>query len=120
MSENVKNTKGFWSSRRSDKVDSFGWGIGFIWAGLILIADMTGFSSNFANWDGWSIFFIGAGIITFITIAFRYLAVDHPNPVVWDIVWGAVLLSIGLGQLGWMWPVILIVIGLAVIRGKHK
>ncbi len=48
----------------SDRADSVGWGLAFVWGALVLLATNTGFGERYAWWDAWSAFFIGAGIIT--------------------------------------------------------
>lgn len=36
-----------------DRLDSIGWAVFFIWGAMVMLAEATKFSENFAWWDGW-------------------------------------------------------------------
>jgi len=107
---------------RRDPVDAAGWAAVFIWAGLVLLADNMGLLDNLsARLESWSVIFIGAGVIVLLGVLFRLLVPAYRRPVTGSLIFGAILLGIGLGELvGWMLigPLILIAIGVgAILRG---
>ncbi|MDP6403168.1 MAG: hypothetical protein QF467_06435 [SAR202 cluster bacterium] len=103
-----------------DSLDSVGWAVAFIWGGLVMLAEVTGFGANFSWWDGWAVFFTGAGVIVLLGTSLRLLVPEYRRKLVAGLVFGAVLLGIGLGDaLAWIWPVLLIAVGAAIIRGLY-
>ena len=102
----------------TDRLDAVGWGLAFIWGALVLLADRSGFSSNIAWWDGWGVFFTGAGVITLTIAAIRFLATGRGDKAVGGLLFGLILLGIGLGGTiaVWFWPLVLIIIGTLIIR----
>ena len=114
----------FGDLRPSDQIDSVGWAAVFMLAGLILLAENIGYSAQFSWWDGWAVFFTGAGIIVLVEMAIRQLKPEYPNPSFWDLMFGIILLGVGLGGYTvWFWPVVLLFIGLvillSVLRGNE-
>ncbi len=111
---------------RSDLIDGLGWAAGFIWAALVILAGATNFAANFSWWDGWAVFFTGAGIIVLVEVAFRMLLPAYRKSVVGNLIFGLILLAIGLGGLVgwiWVWPLVLVAIAAVILRGafkKHK
>jgi hypothetical protein len=106
-----------------DRLDTFGWGMTLIWAGLVLVAELTGFGSGFAWWDGWGVFFTGAGTIALLGTVARVLVPEYRYKWVASLVWGLILLSFGLGDSqgwGWLWVGVLIVIGLGIFGKALK
>ena len=107
-----------WGKRpwRSDKLDAVGWAAIFIWAGLVLLAENTYYSSIFPWWDGWFVFFAGAGIIVLIVAVLRALVPAFRRRVMTTFVIGFILLSIGLGELfDLLWPFLLISVGIIIL-----
>ena len=105
---------------RSDRGDAAGWAAILIWGGLVLLAEATSFAANFAWWDGWAVFFAGAGAIVLLEALVRLSIPAHRRRVAGLVIVGLVLLGIGLGDRidwNWVWPVLLIAIGLATLRG---
>ncbi len=100
---------------RSDRLDSIGWAVIFFWGALVLLAEGTGFAANFAGWYGWGVFFTGAGIIVLLEAVVRLLVPEYHRHMISCLIFGTILLSIGMGGLGgWFWALILIIIGSTV------
>ncbi len=116
----ARRHRGCWSPcHRSDSRDAVGWAAIFIWAGLVLLAETTGYARNFASWDGWAVFLTGAGLIILTGTSIRMLQSPRERPArACGLVFGLVLLSIGLGDtIAWLWPLLLLGLGLTILRG---
>ncbi len=105
---------------RQDRLDSAGWGLFFLLGALIIVAQTTNFSDNFAWWTGWSVFFIGAGIITLIQAIIRLLVPKYHHKWMGNLIGSGILFSLGffMGDwegLGWFWVVILAIIGIVIL-----
>ena len=108
------------SCRGKGRIDSTGWAAIFILAGLILLAEATGYSGGYDWWNGWSLFFTGAGIIVLTGTLARYFISDQRKPILWDFICGFILLVIGLGDYinwGWLFAVIMITAGIFMLKG---
>ena len=108
---------------KSDLVDAFGWAAGFIWGALVILAGATNFAANYSWWDGWAVFFTGAGVIVLIEVAVRMFLPEYRRGVVSNLVFGLILLAIGLGGLvgwAWVWPMALIAIAVVILRSALK
>ena len=87
---------------RQDRLDTIGWAAAFIWAALVLLAETTGFAADYTWWDGWAVFFTGAGAITLTATLFRLLMPEYRRPWVGSLIFGLILLSVGIGDwAGW-------------------
>jgi hypothetical protein len=128
MSERPRNEKeekeekgrgeGWDEKWRRDPVDAAGWAAIFIWAGLVLLGENMGFLTRFERLETWSIIFIGAGLIVLLGAVVRLLVPAYRRPVTGSLIFGVILLGIGLGEVvGWMaiGPLILIAIGVGVL-----
>jgi hypothetical protein len=103
---------------RRDPVDAAMWAVLLIWAGFMVLAYNFGWFSQYERFPAWSIGLIGAGIIVLLTAFFRLLMPAYRRPMIGNIVFGAILLGIGLGEaISWVIiaPLILIGIGLAIL-----
>ncbi len=100
-----------------DRLDTIGWAGVFIWGALILLAEIVGFADEFSGWDGWGVFFVGVGLIVLGGTAIRWLVPEYRRADLgWGLVFGLVLLGIGLGDLAvWIWPLLLGGIGVAIL-----
>jgi len=125
MSEQLSNEKekGKSSSEKewwqSDRVDAIGWGAAFIWGALVLLAGITGFTASYSWWDGWGVFFTGAGVITLIGTAIRLQIPEYRGKWLGGLIWGSILLAIGLGtwgSVGWLWVLVLLIVGIIILR----
>lgn len=99
---------------RRDPVDAAAWAAMFIWAGLVLLA----INILDIGWEAWPIIFIGAGVIVLVGVAVRLLVPAYRRPVMGSLIFGVILVGIGLGELT-RWDVvgalILIAIGVGVL-----
>jgi hypothetical protein len=104
---------------RRDPLTAAGWAIVLIWAGLVLLAENMGILDNLrVGLEAWSVIFIGAGVIVLLGVLIRLLVPAYRRPVGGSIVFGFILLGIGLGEVvGWVaiGPLILIAIGVSII-----
>ncbi len=100
----------------NDIIDTLGWAAVFIWAGLVLLTETKDFAATYSWWDGWAVFFTGAGTIVLLQTAVRLLAPRYRKSITGSLVFGLVLLGIGLGDLiNVFWPFVLIAIGVIIL-----
>ncbi len=103
---------------RRDPLNAAGWALTLIWAGLVLLADNLDLFAG-ADWfNVWGLILTGAGLIVLLQIAARLLIPAYRRPVGGSIIWAAILLGLGLGNLVGAtiaWPLILIAIGVALL-----
>lgn len=104
---------------RRDPLNAALWAIVLIWAGLVLIAinlDIFG-----TGWEAWPVIFLGAGVIVLLGVVVRLLVPAYRRPVTGSIIFGFILLGIGLGELT-RWDVIgalvLIAIGVSILLSR--
>ena len=121
MSERTRNEKGEkerdegWDEKwRNDPVNAAVWALLLIWAGLVWLADNLNLF-RVEGIDNWSVILIGAGIIVLLAAAVRLAIPAYRRPVVASIIFGLILLAIGLGdEFGWgiVLPLVLIALGI--------
>jgi hypothetical protein len=105
---------------RRDPVEAAVWACILIWVGLVWLLNSTQVWSNLFG-DGieaWTIGFLGAGLIVLLGVVFRLVVPGYRRPVLGSIIFGIVLLGIGLGELvNWVavGAVVLIAIGVAIL-----
>jgi hypothetical protein len=104
---------------RRDPLNAALWAIVLIWAGLVLIAinlDIFG-----TGWEAWPVIFLGAGVIVLLGVVVRLLVPAYRRPVTGSIIFGFILLGIGLGELT-RWDVVgalvLIAIGVSILLSR--
>ena len=107
---------------RRDPLNAAGWAFILIWAGLVLIAENVGILDNLGfSGEAWSIAFLGAGVIVLLGVLVRLLVPAYRRPVTGSIIFGFILLGIGLGELT-RWDVVgalvLIAIGVSIILSR--
>lgn len=113
------NLKDLYTSGRSDSV---GWALIFFWGALVVLLEATGYSARFSWWDGWSVFFTGFGIIALSGVPFLF-KYGRREKAGWDLFFGLIMLGVGLSDLvnfGWIWVVILLIIGFAILSDAFK
>jgi hypothetical protein len=74
--------------------------------------------TRFERLDAWAIILIGAGLIVLVEVAVRLLVPAYRRPVAGSIIFGVILLALGLGNIiGWgaIWPIVLITLGVIIL-----
>ena len=131
MSERTRNEKDekqekgngeSWDEKwRRDPVEAAIWACILIWAGLVWLAESVGLWSNLfgTGIEAWTIGFVGAGLIVLLGVVFRLVVPGYRRPIVGSMIFGIVLLGIGLGEIVDNWvavgAVVLIAIGVAIL-----
>jgi len=88
----------------------------------VLIADNVGMLETLGiRGEAWAIGFLGAGILALLFVVIRLLVPAYRRPVTGSIIFGFILLGIGLGELT-RWDVVgalvLIAIGVSIILSR--
>jgi hypothetical protein len=116
-----KEEKSWDEKWRRDPLSAAIWAGILVWAGLVFLADNLGLLARIERLDAWGLIFIGAGLLVLLEVVVRSLIPDYRRPVTGTLIFGIILLGIGLGDvIGWgaIWPVVLIIIGLSIlVRG---
>lgn len=103
---------------RRDPLNAAVWALILIWAGVVLLAENLGI---FAPWEwvqAWGLILTGAGLIVLLEAALRLIVPAYRRPVGGTLIWGAILIGLGLGNLiggSFTWPLILIAIGVGLL-----
>ncbi len=106
---------------RRDPVNAVSWAAAFIWAGLGLLAETTGWGpDHFSWWKTWAVILAGAGVIFILAAIVRLAMPEHRRPITGNIIVGLILLAVGLGDLtSWGWgtlgAALFIAIGVIII-----
>ena len=113
-----KEDKESWDEKwRRDPVDAAAWAGIFIWAGLVLLADNLQLFG--AEWEAWPIILLGVGGVALLGVAIRLLVPAYRRPVMGSLIFGAVMVGLGLGQVTGRYELIgalvLIAIGVGVL-----
>jgi len=120
MEETEKSTR-FIDWRPKDKGDTTAWALILIWGALLLLGGTLDITSEYEWWDPWGLFFIGIGVIGLVGSLLRFLIKDIPNASLWDFLFGAFFLFLGLGnKTGWIWAIALLVIGFSILRSIYR
>ena len=134
--DRVMSAAGKW---RRDKLGSVIWAVILIWIGLAILASNVRWRDAINNFlaqlrfqvaetplaapvsqlSPWSLIFLGAGVILLVEVVIRLSISAHRRPVLGTIVLALILLGIGLNSWIMIWPMVIIVIILAVVfRGR--
>lgn len=122
-----------------DPLGSLVWALVLIWAGLVFLADNLGLLDAFDDTlttifgrepsempvdlpfvplEAWGLFFFGLAILLFVEVVIRLLIPAYRRPVVGTIILAAVFLGLSIGNWSVIWPLALIVAGLALLVGN--
>jgi hypothetical protein len=116
-----KEEKSWDEKWRRDPLSAAIWAGILVWAGLVFLADNLGLLARIERLDAWGLIFVGAGLLVLLEVVVRSVMPDYRRPVTGTLIFGIILLGIGLGDLiGWgvIWAVVLIIIGLSIlVRG---
>ncbi len=113
-----KEEKSWDEKWRRDPLNAAAWAGILIWAGLVLLADNLGLLVRFERLEAWALIFIGAGLIVLLEVLVRLVVPEYRQPVTGSLIFGVILLAIGLGDLvgaGVVWSLVLIAIGAAIL-----
>lgn len=103
---------------RRDPLSAAAWATVLIWAGLVLLAENLGLLVRVEQLNSWGLILTGAGLIVLLEVAVRLLVPAYRRPVGGSLIWGAILLGLGLGNLigaAITWPLILIAVGVGLL-----
>jgi len=120
-----------------DPLGSIVWALILIWAGFVLLAGNLGMLDTlnaiiaqlgfefaelpvplpFVQFSTWSLIFLGAGILLLAEVVIRLIFPVYRRPVLGTALLAVFLLGIGTGKWSLIWPLALIVGGLAVLLG---
>ncbi len=116
---NTRGEKSWEEKWRRDPINALSWAAVFIWAGLGLIAETTGWGPDtFSWWNTWAVILAGAGAIFILTALIRLAMPEHRRPITGGLIFGLILLAVGLGDLtNWGWGVLgaVVFIGIGLI-----
>jgi hypothetical protein len=113
--------KRFEEKSRRDPLSSMIWAGILIWVGAALLANNLGFLDDvpfLQQFEAWSLAFAGAGVIVLLEVLIRLTVPEYSGPVIGTLIFGLILLSIGMGdivQWSFIWPVIVIVAGVLIL-----
>jgi len=116
--EYEKQEKSWDEKWRRDPLSAGVWAVILIWAGVVLLAENLGLMVRYEWLDAWGLIFTGAGLIVLLEVGVRLLVPAYRRPVGGSIVWGAILVGLGLGNLigpDVTWPLVLIAIGVGLL-----
>ncbi len=123
--QNDKQEEKNWDEKwRRDPLNAAAWAAILIWAGLVLLADNMRLFTRIERLDAWAVILIGAGLIVLAEVVVRLLVPAYRRPVAGSIIFGVILLGLGLGNvIGWgvIWPAVLIGLGIIILaRGIFR
>ena len=113
--------KRFEEKSRRDPLSSMIWAGILIWVGVALLSNNLGIldSVPFLNqFEPWSLAFAGAGVIVLFEALIRLTVPQYGGPVIGTLIFGLILLSVGMGdivQWSFIWPVVIIVAGVLML-----
>jgi len=121
--QNYKAAEGIESKKQARKrAEGLWWAVALIWAGLVFGADSLNLLPQIGGADAWSWVFLGAGMYGLLSDLY-YLTSKSPfEPTTWDWIWSGGLTLVGLGgftTFNISWPLILILIGVAILVGQY-
>ncbi len=113
-----KEEKNWEEKWRRDPLGGMVWAAILIWAGLVLLADNLRLLAGFERLEAWAIILIGAGLILLLEVAIRLLVPAYRRAVTGTLIFGLILIGIGLGDLlTWnvIGPLVLIALGAFIL-----
>ena len=111
-----------------DPLSAIVWAAILIWIGVVLLIGNMGLLDNLSilgrRVEVWSFGFLGAGAIVLLEVVVRLLVPAYRRAVGGTLVFAAILLGVGLGEIvGWILigPLVLIALGVSVLlRGLFR
>ena len=113
---------------RRDALSAIVWAAILIWIGVVLLIGNMGLLDSLSilgrRVEAWSFGFQGAGAIVLLEVVVRLLVPAYRRAVGGTLVFAAILLGVGLGEIvGWILigPLVLIALGVSVLlRGLFR
>lgn len=116
----------------SDRLSGISWALILIWAGLVFLADNTGWLSRLmlpgGGWDigfvhpsAWTLIFLGAGLIVLLEAFLRAVLPNYASPSGGQLIFAAILIGIGTSNLfrsDLIWPLVIMGVGFAILLGS--
>jgi hypothetical protein len=84
---------------KADRLDGLGWAVLFLWGAFVVVASYLDFTEDYDWWDAWGVFFLGAGVIVLAEATIRLAVPRLREGWGWDLFWGTAFLALGLGSL---------------------
>jgi hypothetical protein len=81
---------------RRDPIEALWWALFLIWIGVVILADYYGYLTRFERLETWSIIMIGAGVLVLLGVLVRLAVPAYRKPVLGNVIFGVILLGIGL------------------------
>ena len=94
-----------------------------IWAGLVFGAESLELLPQIGDADAWSWVFLGAGLYGLVSDLYHVSSKTSYEPTAWDWIWSVGFTLIGLGgftTVNISWPLILILVGVAILVSQYK
>jgi hypothetical protein len=118
--EKGREGQGWDEKWRRDPVEAIVWSLILIWAGLVWLGESMSFwKETFGpHAEAWAIGFVGAGLIVLAGVVLRLVVPAYRRPIIGSVIFGIILLGIGLGQMvNWVafGAIALIAIGVAIL-----
>ncbi|MGC9521427.1 MAG: hypothetical protein ACP5HG_06045 [Anaerolineae bacterium] len=113
-------------------LDTLIWAAALVWAGAVLLAANLGYLERLSfqafdlPWDlpfsreAWSLVFVGTGLLVGIDILVRLIVPRYRRNVIGYVILAIVLISLGLGRTELVWPLILLVVGAALLLRQWR
>ena len=116
----------------SDRLSGISWALILIWAGLVFLADNTGWLGRLMlpdnGWDigfvhpsAWTLIFLGAGLIVLLEAFLRAVLPSYASPSGGQLIFAAILIGIGTSNLfrsDLIWPLVIMAVGFAILLGS--
>lgn len=113
-------------------LDTLFWAAILVWTGAVLLADNLGLLSWLSveafdlPWgppfggNAWALVFTGAGVLVALEVLIRLLVPAYRRNVLGYVILVIVFISLGLGLTELIWPLILIVLGAALLLRRRR
>ncbi len=104
------------------RAEGLWWAVALIWAGLVFGAEALDLLPQIGGADAWSWIFLGAGAFGLVSNLYHVSSASTPQPTTWDWIWSGGLTILGLfgfTSLDLAWPLILILVGGAILAGTY-
>ena len=136
--EEKQEEKSIEEKYQRDPLGSIVWALILIWAGAVLLASNIGwlntvngfmdqlftqsakllpFEIGAPQFSAWSLVFMGAGVLLLAEVVIRLIFPSYRRPVLGTTIFAVILLGLGFGSWGLIWPFILIIVGLSLLIG---